>query len=410
MMTSGRVLLPMLLVAMYATAQDTTGTDGFAPTADPCFQVDSPTPTADKPQSKLWFMDGCWWALLPRASGPSLWQRTDKGWKEHVEIAEKLSGVPGRADVWPDRSGVTAVGLTELDKTNPSITVFRLDYCGDSSGNRWEPRILGKLFPPFSVDMIETATLVCDSAGRVWVAAVAGTKVCVWASSSGTTAWLGPEVLAEGVAHDDICVVTPLPKNQIGVIWSDQVRDAVLMRAHTDGSPAESWREEEVVETGNKTADDHLNTCLSTDGTLWVASKNEVDKAGKPQFVLRVRSAEGAWSNHPYGIRQETTRPSRPIVVAAGDPSTIFTGYGDNDRAVPFPHDSRIVFARIDPALPNLVSPPRAVIVPAKTHQSFVHNVTGPRHPFPMNAPWIVLASDEEGRVYEADLRRAFLD
>lgn len=32
-------------------------------------------------------------------------------------------------------------------------------------------------------------------------------------------------------------------------------------------------------------------------------------------------------------------------------------------------------------------------------------NVTGPKFPFPANGPWIILASDSEGRVYEADLR-----
>jgi len=409
-MISPRALLILLLVGTRAAAQHAISPDCFAPTADPCFQVDYPMPTADKPQSKLWFMDGCWWALLPRASGPSLWQRTDNGWKEHAEVNEKLSGVPGRADVWPDRSGVTAVGLAELDKTNRSITVFRLARKEESSETRWEPRILAELRPPSPDDAIETATLVRDSGGNAWVAAVAGTKVCVWASSSGATAWSDPIVLAERVDQDDICVVTPLPKNHIGVIWSDQVREAVLMRTHADGTPAARWHEEEVIEMGNKTADDHLNTSLSTDGTLWVASKNEADTAGKPQFVLRVRSADGTWRNCPYGIRRHTTRPSRPIVVVASNPSMVFTAYGDNDRAIPFPHDSRIVFAHVDPAAPDRVSSPRAVIVPAGAHGSFVQNATGPRNPFPMHAPWILLASDQQGRVYEADLRRAFSD
>ncbi len=318
--------------------------------------------------------------------------------------------MPGRADVWPDLSGVTAVGLSKLDKSNRSITVFRLIRKEASSGTPWESRVLAELFPPSPHDAIETATLVRDSLGKAWVAACAGTKVCVWTSSSDATVWSGAIVLAGGVNEDDICVVTPLPGNRIGVVWSDQIREAVLMRAHDDGAPAARWHAEEVIEMGNKTADDHLNTALSPGGTLWVASKNEVDTAGKPQFVLRVRPANGAWSNWPYGIRGETSRPSRPIVVTTGHPPMAFTGYGDIDRGIPFPHDSRIVFACVDLAIPDTVSSLRAVIAPAKAHGSLVQNVTGPRNPFPPHAPWIVLASDEQGRVYEADLRRAFSD
>jgi hypothetical protein len=404
-MTLGKALLLWLVAGIQVAAQHTASTD-FAPTAQPSFQVDYPTPTADKPQSKLWFMDGCWWALLPRSSGPSLWQRTYSGWREHPEIASALGGVPGRADVWPDHSGVTAVGLADLKKTNRSITVFRLGRKRDISGPRWDPRVLAEVYPPSPDDAIETATLVQDSKQNWWVAAVAGVTVCVWTSAPDATEWFGPIVLAEGIDQDDICVVTRLSQNRIGVLWSDQVRDAVSMRIHTDGTPAETWHEEEVIEMGNKTADDHLNTALTPDGTLWVASKNEVDEAGKPQFVLRVRSADGIWSNWPYGIRQSMTRPSRPIVVAAEDGSAIFTGYGD--RSATSPHGSIIVFARVNLALPQMVDAPRTVIAPDSAHNSFVQNVTGPRSLFPMDGPWIVLASDQEGRVYEADLRRAF--
>ena len=88
----------------------------------------------------------------------------------------------------------------------------------------------------------------------------------------------------------------------------------------------------------------------------------------------------------------------------------MFTGYGDNDRAVPAPHDSKVVFVRVNVADPSDMPPLRAVIAPAETHGSIVQNVTGPRHPYPMDAPWIVLASDGQGRVYEADLRQAFAD
>jgi hypothetical protein len=376
----------------------------FNPSSQPSFQVDYKSPTSDKPQSKLWFMNGYWWALLPRSSGPSLWQRTKDGWKEHIEIGIALRGQPGRADVWSDDKEVTAVGVAEK-----SLTVFRLKPDSKSSGTYWEAYVLAELIPPSADIPIETATIAKDGKGIWWVAAVADSRVCVWNTLLKSGKWTSPYILAEGTDQDDICVVTPLPDG-IGVIWSDQVRDAVLLRVHKNGDPPGRWDNEEVIESGNKTADDHLNSSLATDGTLWLTTKNSVDMPGKPQFVLRIRSTDGKWKNIPYLNLDRMKRPSRPIVVATEDNTIIFTGHGDNDRSVPYPHDSKIIFARIDTMLTTVLINPQPVISPDSIFKSFVQNVTGPRHPFPQNVPWIILASDPEGRVYEADLQNLNLN
>lgn len=372
------------------------------PETNPVFQVNFVHPTADKPQSKLWFMDGCWWTILPDSTGPTLWQRTDKGWKNHLEIAEKLRGVPGRADVWAGEKQVTAVGVADS-----SLTVFRLLKKDGSSGAIWKAEILTKLYPPVP-SAIETATIAKDGDDNWWVVATTCLKVCVWFSSDDGKNWTGPSILAEGIDEDDICVITPL-NDGVGLIWSDQIRDAVLIREHRDGKPASDWGKEMVIESGNKTADDHLNTVLTPDGTLWLTSKNSVDEAGKPQFVLRVRSVQGKWKNIPYLILENRMkRPSRPIVVATDDNSYVFVGHGDNDRSVPYPYNSEIEFA-VAPASSvssELLNNPQPVIVPDSTYKFVVHNVTGPKKPFPKDAPWIILASDAKGWVYEADLKK----
>ena len=371
----------------------------------PVFQLDLAFPTADKPQSKLWYMYDTWWALLPRSSGPSLWQRTESGWREHAEVAENLAGIPGRADVWMGRQAVTAVGVGKH-----SLCVFRLDSVNDTRGITWRTRVLAELLPPSSEEPIETATIAQDGIGDYWVATVADAKVYVWNSSSAGARWSPPFLLAEGLDKDDICVITPIPGG-IGVIWSNQVKDAILIREHKDGTPPENWEKEIVIDSGNNTADDHLNTSLSSNGTLWVTSKNSVDKAGEPQFVLRVRNSDGQWINRPYlTLENRMKRPSRPIVIATEDNSIVFTGHGDNDRSVPSPHNAVIVFSVIDTSQTEAFSDPRLVISPASSLKSFVQNVTGPRHPFPLNAPWIILASDSQGRVYEADLRSLVLE
>lgn len=373
--------------------------DKTEPGSIPVFQVDFASPTRDKPQSKLWYMDDSWWAILPRASAPSLWQRTDAGWKEYQEVASKLRGIPGRVDVWADDQQVTAVGVADS-----SLTVFRLIKKDRFSKVHWESEILAELSSPSS-GSIETATIAKDGKGNWWIAATADSKVFVWNSSNNGNNWTDPYMLAEKIDEDDICVITVLPGG-IGVIWSDQICDAVMIREHRDGNPAKSWESEIVIEAGNHTADDHLNTSLSPDGTLWVATKNSVDQAGQPQFVLRIRTPDGNWVNKPYLILENLMkRPSRPIVVATEDNSYIFVGHGDNDRSVPYPYNSNITFGSVDTSSNGNLDKVKIVISPGRSCKYVVHNVTGPKHPFPANGPWIILASDGNGQVYETDLR-----
>ena len=394
-----KILLVLSVISILSCTADRSKT-GFSPITKPAFHVNYIHPTADKPQSKLWFMDGYWWAILPDSIGPTIWQRTKKGWIDYPEITSTLIGVPGRADVWADENEVTAVGVGDS-----SLTVFRLIKKTDKPV-KWQAQILGQLYPQ-PLAPIETATIARDDAGNWWVAATANSKVYVWFSDRSGKNWLSPVVLAEGIDADDICTITPL-KEGVGVIWSDQIRDEVSMRVHNNDDLPENWKEKEIIDSGNKTADDHLNTVLTQDGTLWVTSKNSVDKAGKPQFVLRKRSVQGKWTNIPYLILESRMkRPSRPIVVATEDNSYLFVGHGDNDRSVPYPHNSEIEFACVPAGSVSLerLNNPYPVIVPDSTYKLVVHNVTGPKNPFPKDAPWIVLASDSKGNIYEADLR-----
>lgn len=396
----GRILFTLKLVVIswcFLAAQDKRS---FLPSAEPVFRLNYVSPTADKPQSKLWFADEYWWAVLPDSTGPTLWQRTGDGWKERSEVRMELKGVPGRADVWAEEEQTTAVGVADS-----SLTVFRLLKEPGSLRIKWRSEILAKLYPP-SPSPVETATIAKDGDGNWWVAAAAGLNVCVWFSSDNGKNWTKPVILAEGIDEDDICTITPI-RGGVGVIWSDQVRDAVLIREHKDGNPVSVWEKKTVIDSGNKTADDHLNTALSSDGTLWLVTKNSVDQAGQPQFVLRVRQADGKWVNKPYLVLESRMkRPSRPIVVTTEDGSLVFVGHGDNDRSVPYPYHSNITFALVDTTLSTVWRNPQIVIAPDHTINGMVQNATGPKFPFPSDAPWIILASDAKGRVYEADLRK----
>ena len=383
MRDSLRLLAALLLGAALYAAEDR-----------PVLQVDTPYPTADKPQSKTWFAGGAWWALLPRKSGPSLWQRTGNGWKEETEVTRLLAGAPGRADVWFDSDGASAVALAGRE-----LAVLRLSRQGES----WRPAVLARWTVAGNLP-VETATIARDGTGHWWIAAPVSREVLVW-NSPDAVAWSAPHVIGKGMDQDDICAVTTL-RGGVGVIWSDQRAGAVYFRRHRDSRPPDQWDDPETAEAGNRTADDHINTALTADGTLWVATKNSVDAVGKPQHVLRLRSPEGRWRNISYAILGKELAPSRPIVAVAPDLTTVYYGHTIYDAADRT--RDRIVFGRADPGDPRTLESPRIVIAPAPGLRAVVNDATRAKLPFPTGAPWLILASDRQGRVYEADLRGHF--
>jgi hypothetical protein len=369
------------------------------PSSKPVFTVDFDMPTADKPQSKLWYSNG-WWALIPRSAGPSLWQRTPQGWLEHTNVLEALKGVPGRADLWPHGAFVTGVSVSDS-----ALTIFRLSKKETNRKITWTPEVLARLTPPAAGMTMETATIVCDGKGRWWVSAVADDQVCVWSGSTDAKSWKSPTVLARGLDKDDICALTPIKKG-IAVIWSDQVRQAMVTREHPDDNPFPTWNAETIIELGNNNADDHIKTAISKNGTLWVATKNSVDEMDKPQLVLRVRTAAGRWSNYAYMPLKPKSLPTRPALFTTENSGIILCGHGDNYTRGGNPYHSEVTFGVIDTTSKEILQRSKVVISPEKAYQdSYIQNVTGPRHAFPPNAPWIILASDRKGRVYEADLR-----
>jgi hypothetical protein len=354
--------------------------------AGPVFETGVAAATKDKPQSKLWFAQGTWWAWMPQAAGSSLWRRAGSRWERRSDLSDVLGGLPGQADVWADGNDVAAV---LVEKHRLAFVRARL------SKGTYELASKPAVFA--AANAVETATLARDSAGRWWIAYNEGRRMYARASRNEVgDRWQEPvEVTERKAGADDICAIAAMPGG-VGVIWSDQEHDAVLFRFHPSKHPDGRWGPVETVQSGNRTADDHFHTALAADGTLYVATKNSVDAVGRPQLVLRVRDRKGRWTNHPYAPRTATGEPSRPIALIGGE--RLYLLHSIYRKAPPgfiAMQSTALRELRLDVAARKLLD----AAVP-------VNNVTGPKAAFPADAPWIVLASDDMGRVYEADIRR----
>lgn len=365
--------------------------------SQPIFQAGVPNPTQDKPQSKLWFAQGRYWAWLPVPGGSTLLERTPSGWREVPHLRSHLADLPGQADVWADESSVRAA-LVGKDR----LAVVELLF--DSAQNTYLPGKMSYEFPlpPLATggDRLETATIARDSRGRWWIACDREQQITAfWTTDVEGHEWSPGFTLGTNTHRDDISTLVVLP-DRVAVVWSDQVADAVYFREHIDGQLPTDWGPRITVQQGDKTADDHLNATVAEDGTLFVASKNSVDQVGAPQLVLRIRRSDGSWENHPYAELHDKLGPSRPIVLLAGRTQQLYLLHSMYDSRAPQGRKDYIAAIRTPRSPLDLTGPETRILTAAKP----LNNVTGPKRPFPASAPWIVLASDADGGVYEAVL------
>jgi len=361
-------------------------------------QTGVPHATRDKPQSKLWFARNHWWAWLPTKGGSAIWKRTESGWKIVESLIPDLKGLPGQADVLSEDDHVSAVlaGLNQL-----AVVTLQYNLQEESYQLVMPPSVWN--FPPVEkvLRATESATIARDSQGKLWIAWDREGQMWVRASlDSRATQWTEPMPMGAPAADDDLCTVVALP-GKIGVLWSDQKTETVWFCAHRDSDPPETWQAIEVVEQGGRTADDHLNAKVSSDGTLYVATKNSVDTVHQPQQVLRIRRPDGKWENHPYAMLAPSLGPSRPIVLLGGTPEELFlihTVY----VARKLHQSSFLVWGKSETAHPDISEDFETLL----STQNDINNVTGCKQILPPDAPWIVLASDSAGNVYEAGLPR----
>jgi len=269
--------------------------------------LDSITTTANtgqKPQSKVWKYDDIWWCVLPSlsatTSGTWIWKLSGTTWTEELLLSTETNTA---ADVKVQGS-VVHILLYDNDPELVSVEYIASSY------QLWASRPVAS---PISLPSSETSTIDIDTTGRMWLSTEAGSNVVVYYSDSPYSTWNGPVTLASGIGSDDITVITKIPNNKMGVLWSDQTTKNFGFRWHTDIDDPNIWSLDEkpasqsALNVGKGMADDHLNVAVASDGTLYAAVKTSYDTVGYPLIALLVRSPTGVWDDL-YGVDDAGTR------------------------------------------------------------------------------------------------------
>ncbi len=279
---------------------------------DPSLVVDLNKPTASKPESKLWYVDGIWWATLSNRTAPGhRIHRLDRGtqtWIDTGVLVDERS--LSRQDVLWDGQ---ALYMASRFAGNPAqARLLRFSY--HAGAQSWS---LNPGFPaPMPGGGTEALTLAKDSTATLWIAYTRNNTVFLARTLGNDTTWSVPFALptaeATNLYFDDIAGIVALP-GQIGVFWSNQNAKKDYFAVHTDGTPATdaaAWRIE-VAGTGGAFADDHFNVQVAGDGRVFAAVKTSYTSASQPLMGLLVRSTTGTWSPlYPVGtVAQNPTRP-----------------------------------------------------------------------------------------------------
>ncbi len=285
--------------------------------------------TGEKPQSKVWFHDQKWWAVLPDSAGTHIWRLDGISWSSILQISPDPDT---RADCKADGDLVHILLVRDGISTLQLVSV---EYLPASRSYRpWSERPAGAVNIHLE-QAVGTATIDIDSRGKMWLAYDASTTINVRYSSSPYSDWSNlPVILDAGVRARDICVVTAFD-NKIGVLWSDQISRQFGFRYHEDGANPDSWSDEEnppnpFGAAGGGFADDHLNVAAASDGTIYAAVKTGFNTPGFPVIVLLVRQPSGEWSSNR--VDDDGTRP---IVLLNEAEEALSVVYTRKDRLNP---------------------------------------------------------------------------
>ncbi|MEP7188121.1 MAG: hypothetical protein ABI901_02885, partial [Roseiflexaceae bacterium] len=287
-------------------------------------------PTADKPQSKLWYNDGSWWAVMfdmvGNTFGDNKYHIYRLNWPDKwVPTATLVDDRPlAHADcLWDGTHLYIATTLSNVETNAPNQgRLYRYSYAGGVY-------TLDTGFPTVMMTKnVESLAIDKDTAGTLWITFTSGSKVYVTHSTTNDATWATPFVIpgptsATNLAADDISsLVAYRDQNgsSIGVLWSNHNKpSSMYFSHHKDGDPETTWQPIEQIYTSMCAADDHINIkSLQSDdsGTIYAAVKTSFGDPGcggsssSPLINLVVRKPNNTWNVATFGtVGNDHTRP-----------------------------------------------------------------------------------------------------
>src|SRR4051794_37981725 len=290
---------------------------------DQTFDPSVGKPTADKPQSKLWYLDGAWWSLMVAQGGTLVHIHElmpDHTWRDTGVVVDSRVNSTGDA-LWSSRNNKLWVASRAAGS---NLVVNRFSYTSATrswTGDAGFPVALN------SGGSSESATIDQAADGKYWITYTRGSRVWVSHSTDDTgNTWIPPyqpAVPDTVISADDLSSIIAFGSS-VGVMWSDQQSGAFRFAIHNNADPDSVWRVEDAS-AGLLTSDDHINLKQlvgDPQGRIFAVVKTSANDAATPDpadvlmaVVTRTPPAgggngAGTWSRATAGtVADDHTRP-----------------------------------------------------------------------------------------------------
>jgi hypothetical protein len=348
----------------------------------------SPETSNKEGQSRLWWAEGTWWALLsdPRGALGIFELTTAHTWRDTGVLADTRRRSTGDALL----VGPTLYIVSRT--AGGGIDLRRLSFAADT--RTW---VVDTGFPiRLARHGTEAVTIARDGTGRLWAAYTQASQPWYLYSLADDQHWSQPALVPApdtSLSPDDVATTIAFA-GHVGILWSDQPSGAFRFAVHHDGAPPETWEPTETPLAGDGMADDHMNVKASPDGTVFAVVKTSLDERSVPRssplVELLERAPDGHWTIHPAA--RVSDRLSRPVVLLDPRDGLVFVFMSAPEKGATVHYKaSRIDAIAFAPGRgPNFVAWPGAVITNPSGAKQNVDATTG----------LIVLAADEKARAW----------
>ena len=280
--------------------------------------------TGEKPESKLWWNDGFWWA--------SMWDTSKAEYHIFRFNIQTQSWIDTGTPI-DDRDDTKADALWDGTKLYIASHVFSESAGNASESNgarlyRYSYNVEGKTYSldsgfPVIINTAKSETLVLDkdTRGKLWITWVQSKDVMINCSVDGDQFWGDPftlPVLGDDTSNDDISSLIAFD-GKIGVFWSNQDEEEAYFAVHNDGAADNVWQPRETaIGAMSNIADDHLDLSTACDqsGNIYAALKTSRDNSGEPGLLVLKRDSQGVWTNHVAGLVDDDLTRAKVMVDA----------------------------------------------------------------------------------------------
>ena len=127
-------LLFILLIFSFFGCDLVTKDSGTSFTIIPLEEMEISAGTGEKPQSKVWYHDSCWWAVLPNQTGTKLWQLENNKWTSKLHLSDSpnikadTKAIGNLAHILLYQGAETELASLEYDTVSKTSATKRISF------------------------------------------------------------------------------------------------------------------------------------------------------------------------------------------------------------------------------------------------------------------------------------------